>query len=149
MKSAEDDWMNGRPLQELLVWFLIVCHLVLVTGCTATRQVSVEGSQIPSLGNAKILRLILKNGEIVQFNKDGGRYVEGSTRDKSYRAIVGLNLESKAVEVDPNLAVDVQIETRSIDVGKTLLLVLWIPAAVAGVYLVVFVISFSSHKGPS
>lgn len=134
--------------REFLVWLVIGGHLMLINGCTVTRQVSVDESEIAGLENARILRVILKSGEIVQFGREGGRYVESSRDGKSGGVIVGLNVESKLVEIDPVQAVDVQAEKTSIDAARTFLLILSVPVAVGALVFAYFIILFSSHSGP-
>ena len=127
---------SGSVARESLIWCIIVCHLVLMNGCMTTRQASVQGDEIPSSGNSKILRVILKNGSMITFNDDGGKLIEKTTAQGAYRAIVGVSEEGKVIEIDPRLAVDVKIESKSANVGGTILLVLGIASVVGAAVLI-------------
>jgi hypothetical protein len=101
-----------------------------------TRQASVQGEQIPTSGKTKICRVILKTGEIVVFDADGGRLIEKATVEKAYRAIVGVSMDGKVVEIDPNLAIDVQIETKSVNIVGLVLLGLATASVVGAIVLI-------------
>jgi hypothetical protein len=143
---CESSQANTLSARELLVWFLIVNHLMLVNGCTSSQQVSLEGRQLPKIGRVKILRVVLRSGGIVQFDEAGGRYVEKPSAGKLYCAIVGTTVASKAVDIDPNLAVEVQIEKNSFDAANTLLLLLGIPAAAVVIVYLFIIVSISTSK---
>ena len=130
--------------RQSVIWLLIVSHLLFAVGCTTTHQLSIVEDQIPQNENAKILRVILKSGETVRFNIEGGRYIEKPMADKLYRAIVGVTVEGKVVEIVPEKAVDIQIETKSFNVVGTLLLGLFVISA-AAFGLLVALLSGHSH----
>jgi hypothetical protein len=108
------------------------------------RRVSITEDQIPQHANAKILRVILKNGDIIQFNKDGGRYIEKPLADRLYKAIVGVTMEAKVVEISPDKVLDIRIETKSENVLGTLFLVL---SAAAGTVFAIIIIALGSSHG--
>ena len=115
------------------IWFLIVSHLVFAVGCKTTQTASVSGDQIPAGGNIKILRVILKSGETIVFNKDGGKYFEKPMTDKPYRAIIGVTGDGKAVEINPEKILDIFFETESTNVTVSIFLGIISGAAVAGI----------------
>jgi hypothetical protein len=148
MKPTQDRIMKrnrnlpGKILcgRVLFIWLLIMSHLMLINGCMTTRQASVQEDQIPESGTAKIRRVILKTGEIVVFDADGGRLIEKTTVEKAYRAIVGVSVEGKVIEIDPILAIDVQIETKSVNIVGSILLGLGV-ASVAGAIVLIEALS--------
>jgi hypothetical protein len=132
--------------RQMLIWILILSHLVFINGCTSTQRTSLSEDQIPADENVKILRVILKTGEIIEFNSDGGKYIEKPLPDKLYRAIVGVTVESKVVEISLENAVDIQVEIKSANVMGSIFLLFGIVACVGATWFIILLASWNhSH----
>ena len=129
-----------RNQKRGFVFFLIVSHLVMVIGCTSTRQTTLMDGEMPATQGAKIVSVTLKTGDIVQFDNEGGRYVEKMKEEKSYRAIVGLTESNKHIEIDPQTVLELKIETKESSGGGSFLvgMLVGMPLGVAVFYLIIF-----------
>jgi len=101
--------MKHQVYRLPLVWLLIAVHLVTVCGCTVTNRITLPGNEIPVGSNFKIASVIFKDGKIVEFDGDGGRYVDKTSDGKPYRAIVGTSLHQE-IEIDPAKVLEVKFE---------------------------------------
>jgi hypothetical protein len=59
----------------------------------------------------KIATVILKNGEIIEFDDRGGLCVEKTRDGKTYRAIVGTT-RREIIEIDPEKVLEVRVEQK-------------------------------------
>ncbi len=98
--------MKHEGFSQLLVWLLITVHVVTIYGCNTTNRVTLPSNEIPVGYNFKITKVILKTGEIIEFDSNGGLYAEKSKDGKSYRVIVGTS-GNKNVEIDPDEVLDI------------------------------------------
>jgi hypothetical protein len=103
--------MKHRGFRQHLVWLLITVHLVTIYGCTVTNRVTLSGNEMPVGSSLKIATIILKDGEIIEFEGGGGLCVEKTKDGKPYRAIVGMT-HSKNVEIDPEKVLEVKVEQK-------------------------------------
>jgi len=101
--------MINQGYRQPLVWLVIAVHLVAVCGCSVTNRISFPANAIPVGSNFKITSVILKDGQIIEFDSDGGQYLDKTSDGKSYRAIVGTSLH-KDVEIDPAKVLEVKFE---------------------------------------
>lgn len=137
--------MKHQGFRQPLVWLLITVHVVTICGCTVTNRLTLPGNEIPVGSNFKIATVILKDGEIIEFDSNGGRYVEKSSDGKSYRVIVGTT-HSKNVEIDPEKILDVKFEQKeSSGTGSFIAgFLLGMPVG-AGVFYLILVAALSGH----
>ena len=103
--------MKHRGFRQHLVWMLITVHLVTTYGCTATNHVTLSGNEMPVGSTLKIASVILKDGEIIEFDSDGGMCVEKTKDGKRYRAFVGMT-HSGNVEIDPEKVLEVKVDQK-------------------------------------
>ena len=103
--------MRHNKLTHSLVWLLITVHLVTICGCTTTNRLTLPGNETPVGSNYKITTVILKDGEVIEFDRDGGLYVEKIKGGTSYRAIVGTT-SNKKIEIDPENTLEVKFEQQ-------------------------------------
>jgi hypothetical protein len=103
--------MKHRGFRQHLVWMLITVHLVTIYGCTATNHVTLSGSEMPVGSSLKIATVILKDGEIIEFDSGGGLCVERTRDGKPYRVIVGMT-HSRNVEIDPEKVLEVKVDQK-------------------------------------
>ena len=101
--------MKHQGFRQPLVLLLITVHLVMIFGCTATNRLTLPANEIPVGANFKIAAVILKDGQIITFDRDGGLYIEKMIEGKWYRAIIGMTV-NKSVEVDPEKVLEVKFE---------------------------------------
>jgi hypothetical protein len=137
--------MNHHGFRQPLVCLIIAVHLVTICGCTVTNRVTIPGNEIPVRSNFKIATVILKDGEIIEFDTNGGLYVEKTRDGKSYRVIAGTT-EGKNVEIDPEKVLEVKLEHReSNGTGSFFLgLVLGLPVG-AGIVVLIAAMSFNNE----
>lgn len=129
---------HQRP-RQVLVWLLITIHLVTIYGCSVTNRVTLPANEIPVGSNFKIATVILKDGEIIEFDRNGGRYVEKTNDGKAFRVIVGT-ANSKDVEIDSEKVLEVKFEQTESSGGGSFIVgfLLGLPAG-AGILLLILV----------
>ncbi|MGA3246156.1 MAG: hypothetical protein ABSE41_16180 [Bacteroidota bacterium] len=103
--------MKHRGFRQHLVWLLITVHLVTIYGCTVTNHVTLSGNEMPVGSNLKIATVILKDGDIIEFDSGGGLCVEKTKDGKPYRVIVGMT-HSKNIEIDPEKVLEVKVDQK-------------------------------------
>jgi hypothetical protein len=137
--------MKHQRSNKPLVWLLITLHVVMIYGCSVTNRITLPGNEIPVGSNFTIAKVILKDGEIIEFDGNGGMYVEKVKDGKSYRAIVGAAY-SKNVEIDPDKVLEVRFEQHESRGAGTFLVgfLVGLPAGALGLYLIVAA-AYSSH----
>jgi hypothetical protein len=131
--------MKHQGFRQHLVWLLISVHLVTVIGCSVTNHVTLPGNEIPVGSNFKIVTLILKDGGIIRFDGNGGRYVEKTSDGKLSRVIVGVT-DGKNVEIDPERVLEVKFEQTESSGGGSFIVgfLLGLPVG-AGILLLILV----------
>jgi len=137
--------MKHQALKHLFVWLLIAVHVVMISGCAVTNVVTLNGNGIPVDPDFKITTVILKDGEIVEFDFNGGRYVDITSDGASNSVIVGM-VDDKNIEIAPEKVLEVTIEkTESSGSGNFIAgLLIGVPVGAAILYLIA-VLSFSGH----
>lgn len=103
--------MKHQGFRQPLVWLLIIVHAVTLYGCSTTNRLTLPGNEIPVGSNFRIATVILKDGQIVEFDGNGGRYVEKAGDGNSHRVIVGMR-DSRNVEIDPDKVLEVKFEQK-------------------------------------
>ena len=137
--------MKHQRFRQLLVGVLITVQLVMIYGCSTTNRITLPGNEIPVGSNFKISTVILKNGEIIEFNREGGRYVDKTIDGKSYRVIVGT-AHSKDVEIDPEKVLEVKFEQEGLSsTGSFIVGFLFGMPVGAGVLILIVLASYSGH----
>lgn len=120
--------------------------LILIScGCSETTREFISRDDLRSSDDIKVLSVMLKDGSIVAFNDEGGKYVEHFNESRFYRAIVGITWTGKSVELKPDSVVQVQIERYEENVGGTVLLVILGAAAAVGAYFLLLVLAWAGH----
>ncbi|MEK9138011.1 MAG: hypothetical protein AAB393_12870 [Bacteroidota bacterium] len=137
--------MEHRGFRQALVWLLITAHLITISACTTTERLTLPGNEIPLGSDYRIASVILKDGEVVQFDSKGGRYVEKAREGKSYRAIVGT-AQGRDVEIDPDKVLEVRFEQKESRGGGSFIVgfLLGLPVGALGLYLVLLA-AYSGH----
>ncbi|OGU43101.1 MAG: hypothetical protein A2000_07630 [Ignavibacteria bacterium GWB2_36_8] len=137
--------MKHQGFIQSLVWLLITVHVVTIYGCSVTNRVTLPGNEIPVGSNFKIATVVLKNGEIIEFDSKGGRYIEKTTDGKSNRVIVGMT-GGKNVEIDPEKVLEVRFEQEGSSSGGSFIagFLIGIPVG-AGVFYLILVAAYSGH----
>jgi hypothetical protein len=135
--------MSHHECRQVLVGLLIVAHVVMIAGCVTTSRVTLPGSQIPVGMNYKITTVIMKDGEIHQFDNDGGMYVE--REGKASRVIVGTT-HGQRMEIDPEKVLEVRFEHSESSGGGSFIagLLLGMPVGV-GVFYLILAAAYSGH----
>jgi len=101
--------MNHQGFGRPLAWLLITVYAVTIGGCSTTNLVTLPVNEPPVGSNFTIATVTLKDGEIIEFDGDGGWYLEKTKEGKSYRVIVGTT-QNKNVEIDPEKIREVTFE---------------------------------------
>jgi hypothetical protein len=137
--------MKHQRFRQPLVWLLITVHVATIYGCSTTNRVTLPGNEIPVGSNFKIATVILKDGEIIEFDSKGGRYVERTAEGKSNRVIIGVR-DSKNVEIDPEKVLEVKFEQKeSSGTGSFIAGFLIGIAASAGIIVLIVALSYSGR----
>jgi len=137
--------MKHRGFRQPLVWLLVTIQLVTIFGCAVTNRVTLPANEVPVGSNFKIVTVILKDGEIIEFDSNGGRYVERARDGKAYRVIVGT-AHGKTVEIDSENVLDVKFEQRESGGGGSFLagFLIGLPVG-AVVFYLILVAAYSGH----
>jgi hypothetical protein len=137
--------MQHQRVTQSVVWLLIAVHLVAVYGCSTTTHLTLRGNEVPVGTNFVIAAVILKDGEIIEFDGNRGMYVDKVKDGKSYRAIVGSK-NSKDIEIDPEKVLEVRFEQSKSNSTGTFFAGFFfgMPVGVLVFYLILTA-SFSSH----
>ena len=98
--------MKHQVFRQPLVWLFITVHVVTICGCTTTNAITLPGNETPAGSGFIIATVTLKDGEIIEFDNDGGWYTDKTKNGKSYRFIVGTT-DGKKVEIDPEGVLEV------------------------------------------
>ena len=137
--------MKHQRSRQLLVGVLITVHLVTVYGCYSTEHLTLPGNEIPVGSDFKIATVILKDGEIIEFGSEGGRYIEKISDGKSFRVIVGT-AHSKEVQIDPENVLEVKFEQERPNSTGSFIVGLLVGMPVGALVLVAIVAaSFYGH----
>jgi hypothetical protein len=138
--------MKHHGFQKSLVWLLLTAHLVMISGCSVTKRITLPGNEIPVGQLYDIAKVILKDGEVVEFDGNRGRYVEKIRDGQSHRVIVGMT-HGQNVEIDPEKVLEVKIEQREPSTAGAFLggLLLGMPVG-AGIMLLILVMVGNNHN---
>lgn len=137
--------MKHQRFRQHLVWLLITAHVVTISGCTVTNHVTLSGNEMPVGSNLKIATVILKNGDIIEFDGGGGLCV-GKTKDGNpYRVIAGTT-HSKNVEIEVEKVLEVKVEQKESSGAGSFIagFLIGLPVG-AGVFFLILVASFNGH----
>lgn len=137
--------MKQQGFRQALVWLLIITHFVIICGCSVTNRVTIPGNQIPLGSNFKITKAILKDGGIIEFDSNGGLYVDKIRDGKSYRAIIGTT-ESRNVEIDAEKVLEVKLDQKESNATGSFIvgLLAGLPIG-AGIVVLIAAMSFSNE----
>ncbi len=135
--------MKHQGFRLLLIWLLIAVHAITIYGCTGTNRVTLPPNEIPVGSNFRIATVILKDGEIIRFDHNGGRYVERISDGTSHRVIVGM-ADGKNTEIDPEKVLEVKFEEAESASNFTTGFLLGIPVG-AGLFYLILAAAFSGH----
>jgi hypothetical protein len=135
--------MNPQAVKQSLAALLIAAHIVTIAGCVTTSRVTLPGSEIPVGMNYKITTVIMKDGEVLQFDNEGGMYVE--REGKASRVIVGTT-HGQRMEIDPEKVLEVRFEHSESSGGGSFIagLLLGMPLGV-GVFYLILAAAYSGH----
>ncbi|MEX2116460.1 MAG: hypothetical protein WEB37_06210 [Bacteroidota bacterium] len=137
--------MKHQGFRQAVAWLLVTVHVVMIYGCSVTNRITLPGNEIPAGSNFKIATVILKGGETIKFDVNGGRYVERTSDGKSYRVIVGMT-DGKNIEIDPEKVFEVRFEQEESSGGGSFIAGFLIGMPVgAGVFYLILVAAFSGH----
>ena len=103
--------MKQGKYTQALIWMLIATHLGTIYGCTTTSKLTLSGSEIHSGSNYRITSVLLNDGQIIEFEGEGGRFVDTTANDQQHRTIVGTSLH-KDVQIDPARVLEVRLEHK-------------------------------------
>ena len=136
--------MNHQRYRIHHIWALITVHLILISGCATTNRVTLPGNDIPVGSNFQIVSVILRDGEIVVFDRKGGMYIERIADGITERVIAG-NVGGKNIEIDPGNVLEVRFEQAGSGGGSFASgFVLGLPVGALAFYLIL-VASFRAH----
>ena len=84
-----------------------------------------------------MVKVVLKSGEVIQFDSDGGMYVEKQIDGKSTRVMVG-NADGKRLEIDPVNVLEAKFEQKGSGGGGSFVVgfLVGIPVGVGLLYLI-------------
>ncbi len=137
--------MKHQRLGPALAWLLIVGHAITIFGCTGTNRVTLPPNETPVGSNFKIATVILKDGGIIRFDHNGGRYVERISDGTSHRVIVGM-ADGKNTEIDPEKVLEVKFEQEESGGSGSFVagFLIGIPVG-AGLFYLILAAAFNSH----
>jgi hypothetical protein len=126
-----------------LIWLIITVYLMSVCGCSVTNHLTLHGNEIPLGSNFKIRTVILKDGQIIDFDKEGGMYVNKMRDGQSYHAIVGTSLRNE-IEVDPENVLEMKIDQQGSGGAGSFFMGMFVGIPV-GAGLLVLIVAMSVH----
>ncbi len=129
--------------RHLFCLFIVIQSTVLFTGCTLMWPIKMDSSDFSKIDDTHVSSLVLKNGETVIFDKEGGQYVRKVIKDTVYTGIVGYDLfTAKFVNFPLHTIASVQGEHKKVSILLTIL------AVIAGAFLLfVGILSFIFRNG--
>ncbi|MBI5473415.1 MAG: hypothetical protein HY961_13805 [Ignavibacteriae bacterium] len=127
--------MKHQSCKRPLVWLLIAANAIAIYGCATTNRVTLPANEIPVGSSFKIVSVILTDGQLVTFDRNGGRYVERTIDGAPRRVIVG-EANSKDVEIDPEKVLEVRFEHEESGGSFAAGFLLGIPVGASLLYLI-------------
>jgi len=122
---------------------LLLCALyVFFTGCQSTKDYAYLAQDTRSYTDKKITSLTLKNGDVVIFDKIGGRYSEEKRDSGALRQFIGFDQAGQTKTVDFSRVLEVQCQKSESDPGGTILAA----TLAGGVILFVALLQALSHS---
>jgi hypothetical protein len=110
-------------------------------GCATTTKQTIIRDELQDLKDEKIVEVTLNNGDVIRFDEVGGRFVSKRTGQAAQTMILGYTWDKRAVEIDAEKVLKVQIEKSETNAGQTILLIfVGIPAMTLALLLLYFVL---------
>jgi hypothetical protein len=137
--------MRHQPLRHCIVWLITTTQLAAISGCATTKRVTLPGNEVPVGTDFRIATVVLKDGDVVTFDGNGGRYIERTVEGKPRRMIVGT-VDGRSAEVDPEKALEVRFEQEGSvgGAGFAVGFLLGIPVG-AGLLFLILLGAYSGH----
>ena len=111
-------------LKRVLIMFMATVYLSCAFGCSHSVQRTIMKEEFTGKDKKKITFVEMTDGRSIAFSEQGGRYVERALNGRDvYRAIVGVTMDGRMVELDSNEILKAVTEGNEIDIGLTILLV--------------------------
>ena len=127
---------------KLLSIFLVLLHLLHISGCSTTKQSTQLPDELRYPDRGKIVKVVMKNGNICTFDKDGGKFIESVNNKTLHRGIFGVNANGQAVDMSIDSVLEVQVERQEANVvGTVLLITLGIPVVLLAAAVVALTIN--------
>jgi hypothetical protein len=118
----------------------LLAYCFWVVGCATTTKQTLIRDELAESKEGKIMEVTLENGDVIRFDEIGGRYVFQGTGQAVQTMILGYTWDKRAVQIDAEKVLKVQIEKTETNTGQTILLiVVGIPAITFGLLLLYFV----------
>ena len=134
-------------LKSSAVWLTLCAYLLFVGGCSTTIELTADPNDTQSMREGRIISATSKSGEIIKFNKIGGRVVEKTEGHSSYYAIIaGVTDDGRMVELAPDSLLQVKIEHHKANVGGTVGIVLLATVVVASAVMIPILVSGLNHN---
>lgn len=111
-------------LKRVLIMFMATVYLSCAFGCSHSVQRTIMKEEFTGKDKKKITFVEMTDGRSIAFSEQGGRYVERALNGRDvYRAIVGVTMDGRMVELDSNEILKAVTEENEIDIGLTILVV--------------------------
>ncbi len=118
----------------------VLAYCFWVVGCATTTKQTLIRDELPEWKEGKIVEMMVESGDVIRFDEVGGRFVSMGTGQAVQTMIIGYTLDKRAVEIDAEKVLKVQIEKSETNAGQTILLIfIGIPAMTLGLLLLYFV----------
>ena len=114
----------------------LLAAILFLGGCTSTSRDTIIRDEFIGVVDARIVEVLLDNGETIRFDEAGGRYIERALGRGDSSKIVGRTWDHRPVEVLLSSVLDARIETTHIDSLQTVLFIfLGIPVILLAILL--------------
>lgn len=100
----------------------IICFICLFSGCRYSQPIVMEQNDCSRIADLKIEVMLLRNGDKIYFNNEGGKYYEHRSNDSLVQLIIGIDKENEVVRIPIADVVKVGGVEEQSDTGRTALL---------------------------
>jgi hypothetical protein len=101
--------INKIPTFCLRTAGMLCAFVNFILGCAASTRAFIDRENVPQFAGAKIIKLTLTNGNVLKFDRDGGRYYEHYGSKK--RVIVGRTENDQKVAISLDRVLKAYVES--------------------------------------
>jgi len=126
----------GTTLFAFCFWLL---------GCATTTKQTFIREELTESRDGRIVEMILDNGDVVRFDEIGGRFVSKGAGQEGKTMILGYTWDKRAVEIDAEKVLKVEVEKSETNAAETILLIILGVPALTLAFLVLYLLLVPIH----